>query len=123
MAADKPGSIINITSIAAHGQAVGISTYAVSKTGLLALNNNLALEMAPHNIRVNAVSPGTFLTEMTADEFAENGVSDFAKEIPLGRIGELKDLDGVFLLLASDAGCYLTGVCIPVDGGHLIRSL
>jgi len=123
IAADKPGSIINTTSIAAHGQAVGISTYAVSKTGLLALTRNLALEMAPHHIRVNAVSPGTFLTEMTAGEFSEGGASEFSKAIPLGRIGELKEMDGVFLLLASDAGSYMTGVCIPVDGGHLIRSL
>ncbi|MBL4660290.1 MAG: SDR family oxidoreductase [Alcanivoracaceae bacterium] len=123
IAAGKSGSIINTTSIAAHGQAVGLSTYAISKTALLSLTKNLALEMAPHNIRVNAVSPGTFLTEMTAAEFNEDGSNDFAGEIPLGRVGDLKDMDGTFLLLASNAGNYITGVCIPVDGGHLIRSL
>jgi len=123
IAVGRSGSIINTTSIAAHGQAIGLSTYAISKTGLLALTNNLALEMAPHNIRVNAVSPGTFLTEMTSAEFNEDGSNDFAGEIPLGRVGELEDMDGTFLLLASNAGNYITGVCIPVDGGHLIRSL
>lgn len=121
--AGKTGSIINTTSVAAHGQAPGSSTYGASKAGLLSLTKAQALELAPQGIRVNAVSPGTFATEMTADEFDENGVNKFAHVIPMKRTGDLEDMDGVFLLLASEAGRYITGVAIPVDGGHLLNSL
>lgn len=123
LAAEKSGSIINITSIAAHGQSSGFSTYSSSKAALLSLTKTMALEMATHNIRVNALSPGTFPTEMTAGEFTEDGDNEHLKVIPMGRIGELEDLDGALLLLASEASAYITGVCIPVDGGHLVNSL
>ena len=119
----KAGSIINITSIAAHGQAMQFSTYSASKAALLSLTKSQALEMAGHNVRVNAISPGTFLTEMTAAEFSDDGSLEGLQAIPMGRIGALEDLDGALLLLASDASSYITGVCIPVDGGHLVNSL
>ena len=123
LATENSGSIINITSIAAHGQAFGFSTYSASKSALLSLTRSQALELATYNIRVNAISPGTFLTEMTAGEFTEDGIHDGLNSIPMGRIGALEELDGALLLLASEASAYITGACIPVDGGHLVNSL
>ena len=123
LAAKTSGSIINITSIAAHGQAMGFSTYSASKAALLSLTKSLALETAGQGLRVNAISPGTFLTEMTASEFAEDGQSEILAAIPMGRIGEVAELDGALLLFASAASAYITGACIPVDGGHLTQSL
>ena len=119
----KSGSIINVISIAAHGHAAGISSYAMSKTALLSFTKNLALEVADKGIRVNGISPGTFQTEMTAAEYDENGNNMFTNLPPLGREGNLSDLDGIFTFLASDASSFITGPCPPVDGGHLLRSL
>ncbi|GMQ45721.1 SDR family NAD(P)-dependent oxidoreductase [Vibrio sp. 10N] len=121
--ANMPGSIINLISIAAHGHAAGISSYAMSKTALLSFTKNLALEVAEHGIRVNGVSPGTFQTEMTAAEYDEEGNNQFTPLPPIGREGKLSDLDGLFVFLASDASSFITGTCTPVDGGHLLRSL
>ncbi|MCJ2376126.1 SDR family oxidoreductase [Vibrio sp. ZSDZ34] len=123
IAQGKQGSIINLISIAAHGHAAGISSYAMSKTALLSLTKNLALEVAEHGIRVNAISPGTFHTEMTEAEYDDNGNNVFTDLPPLGREGKLSDLDGMFMFLASDASSFITGTCTPVDGGHLLRSL
>lgn len=123
LAVGKPGSIINITSIAAHGQAAGYSTYSASKSALLSLTKTQALELAADSIRVNAISPGTFPTEMTAGELTDDGDHEGLTPIPMGRIGRLEEMDGAMLLLASEASSYITGICIPVDGGHLVNSL
>ena len=114
------GSIVNISSIAAtHSEpTIPAGTYAASKGALRALTRELAVQWARHGVRVNALAPGWFPTEMTEDlTAAPDRVAAFEARIPLGRLGELHELDGPLLLLASDAGSYLTGQTIVVDGG------
>lgn len=121
--AERPGSIINISSITGLRAVGGASSYAVSKAAVTHMTKIQALEMARYNIRVNAIAPGYFLTELT-DEFLNSAAGDkLKKRIPMKRIGNLNELDGPVLLLASDAGSFMTGTVIPVDGGHLLSSL
>ena len=81
-----------------------------------------AKELAP-DIRVNAIAPGYILTEINDDFFATEAGQNYVKNIPMNRLGLESDLDGVLLLLASDASAFMTGSIIPVDGGHLINPL
>lgn len=114
------GSIINLCSLTTY---VGIPTavpYGSSKSGLLGMTHALAAEWAPLNIRVNAIAPGYFRTAMT-DVFYEN--EDWQKamlqKIPQRRFGTMDDFAGTVIFLASPASAYVTGTCIPVDGGFL----
>ena len=117
------GSIINIASILAFRVAGGVSPYAASKAGLLQLTRALALELARHRIRVNAIAPGYFTTEMNREYFDSEAGKAMVKRIPQRRVGEPADLDGALLLLASNASSYMTGSTVVVDGGHLQSSL
>jgi NAD(P)-dependent dehydrogenase (short-subunit alcohol dehydrogenase family) len=83
----------------------------------------MALELARYDIRVNALCPGYVETELNADFFASEAGKALVKRIPQRRLGRLTDLDGPLLLLASDAGAYMTGSVLAVDGGHLVSSL
>ncbi len=123
VAADSGGSIINIASILAFRVAGGVSPYAASKAGLVQLTRALALELARHRIRVNAIAPGYFATEMNQDFFNSPQGEAMIKRIPQRRVGDPGDLDGALLLLASDASGYMTGSTIVVDGGHLCSTL
>ncbi len=123
VAADSGGSIINIASILAFRVAAGVSPYAASKAGLVHLTRALALELARHRIRVNAIAPGYFATEMNQEFFQSPHGEAMLKRIPQRRVGDPGDLDGALLLLASDASAYMTGSTIVVDGGHLCSSL
>ena len=125
IAGGKPGSIINIASILGYRVAKGVSPYAASKAGLIQLTQSLALEWAQHDIRVNAIAPGYFLTEMNQEFFeSKSRASDaIIQNIPQRRIGNPDELTGVLLLLASDASSYMTGSTIIVDGGHMQSSL
>ena len=87
------------------------------------LTNAMALELARHNIRVNALAPGYIETEMNREFFASPAGQAMIKRIPQRRLGRPEDLDGALLLLASDASAYMTGSTIVVDGGHLHSSL
>ena len=120
---NKPGTIINISSIMGYRVAKAVSSYAASKAGLIQLTKSLALEWAKENIRVNAIAPGYFMTEMNEDFFAENQSENIIKNIPQRRIGQPEELAGCLLLLASDASSYMTGTTIVVDGGHMQSSL
>jgi NAD(P)-dependent dehydrogenase (short-subunit alcohol dehydrogenase family) len=121
VAADRPGTIVNIASIAGLGVAPGYSAYATSKAAVIQLTRSMATELWRHNIRVNAICPGYFLTEMNDEFFATERGRKRIKSMPPRRLGELEELNGPLLLLASDASSYMTGVALPVDGGQSIR--
>lgn len=117
------GSIVNIASILGMRVAGGLASYAVSKAGLVQMTKALALEWARYGIRVNALAPGYIETEINRDFFAAEAGKAMVKRIPQRRLGRAGELDGALLLLASDAGSYMTGSVIAVDGGHLVSGL
>ena len=121
--AQMPGSIINISSITGLRPVGGAASYAVSKAAVAHMTKIQALELALHRIRVNAIAPGYFLTELTEDFLTSPAGENLKRRIPMRRIGKMSELDGLLLLLASDAGSFITGAVIPVDGGHLLSSL
>jgi NAD(P)-dependent dehydrogenase (short-subunit alcohol dehydrogenase family) len=123
MAASRPGSIVNIASILGLRVTVGVAAYEAAKAGLIHLTRALALEWARHAIRVNALAPGYIETELNAEFFASEAGKALLARIPMRRLGELADLDGPLLLLASPASRYMTGAVVTVDGGHLMSAL
>ncbi|GBD41890.1 2-dehydro-3-deoxy-D-gluconate 5-dehydrogenase [bacterium HR39] len=118
-AAGRGGSIVNVASILAFGTAVGVAAYAASKAALVHLTREMALEWARHGIRVNALAPGYIPTDLNRAFLESPSGERLRARIPLGRFGTPEDLDGPLLLLASDAGRYITGTVLVVDGGHL----
>jgi|TARA_B100000902_G_scaffold70936_1_gene76516 NAD(P)-dependent dehydrogenase (short-subunit alcohol dehydrogenase family) len=120
---NKSGSIVNIASILGLRVGLNLASYATAKAGLVQLTKSMALELARSNIRVNAIAPGYILTEINDEFFATDEGQNYIKNIPMNRLGLESDLDGVLLLLASDASSFMTGSIIPVDGGHLINPL
>lgn len=111
------GSIINVTSVMADSAITGLSSYSATKSALEQLTRGMANEWARHDIRVNNLAPGWFPTAMTNDYF-EKGMEGVLKaRVPMGRLGMPSDLDGVCILLASNASRYMTGSTINVDGG------
>lgn len=118
IAAGKPGSVINIASVLALGGAPGYSAYAASKAALTHLTRCLALEFVRHGIRVNAIAPGWFVTEMNDDWLHSDAGREYLGRIPPRRAGRLDELIGPALLLASGAGSFVNGVTLAVDGGH-----
>jgi NAD(P)-dependent dehydrogenase (short-subunit alcohol dehydrogenase family) len=117
------GNVVNIASITGLRVAGGIAPYAISKAGVLQMTKALALEWARHGIRVNALAPGYIETEMNEAFFSSDAGTALVRRIPQRRLGEARELDGPLLLLASDAGSYMTGSVIAVDGGHLVSGL
>ena len=117
------GSIVNIASILGLRVAGGLAPYAVAKAGVVQLTKALALEWARHGIRVNALAPGYIETAINRDFFATEAGQALMRRIPQRRLGKAEDLDGPLLLLLSDAGAYMTGSVVAVDGGHLVSSL
>jgi 3-oxoacyl-[acyl-carrier protein] reductase len=117
------GVMVNIASIA--GGAHGLkdrAAYVASKMGLIGLTREAARELAPFNIRVNAVCPGVIATEMTADiRRNEAMVSKMLEDIPQSRIGQPKDISGIVMFLCSEAASYITGQAINVDGGKVMN--
>jgi NAD(P)-dependent dehydrogenase (short-subunit alcohol dehydrogenase family) len=117
------GRIISIGSIAQEVAVPNVSVYAMSKGGLRQMTRSLALEWARDNVTVNAIAPGRFWTTMTDAVFSDDRLYDAAvRVIPMGRPGVPSDLAGAAVLLASDAGAYITGQTIVVDGGWLSSS-
>jgi len=122
----RGGKIINITSIdAIHPSMVGLATYDASKHGLWGFTKNVALELAPHKIWVNAIAPGGVSTPGTgvgriASREMEEVMKLFIAKIPMHRMGEPDDIGKIALFLASDLSSYMTGSQIVVDGGVLL---
>lgn len=123
IAANRGGSIVNIASILGLRQATQLLAYAAAKAALIQVTRSLALEWARHGIRVNAIAPGYVVTEMNRDFFQSEAGQAVTKRVPQRRIGTPRDLEGALLLLASDAGAYMTGSVVVADGGHLVNSL
>ena len=123
IAADKPGNIINTASILSFRVTASNLTYAVSKAGVVQMTRALALEWARYNIRVNAIAPGYIETDLNRDMLQSENGQALIKRIPQRRTGEMDELSGPILLLASDASSFMTGETITVDGGHLVSSI
>lgn len=117
------GSIVNIASILGVRVAKGVLPYCVSKAGVVQMTKALALEWARHKIRVNALAPGYFETDINRGFLATEAGKEIVSRVPQRRVGDPRNLEGPLLLLASDAGAYMTGAIVPVDGGHLINSV
>lgn len=124
MVANKSGgSIINIASVLGERIIPGVAGYTAAKAGLIHMTRQMAVELARHEIRVNAIAPGYIASDINAGFFASDGGQAMIKRIPQRRLGTPTDLDGPLLLLASKAGAHMTGSVITVDGGHSINSL
>ena len=123
VAAGKGGSLVNVASILGMRVAGGVAPYAISKAGLVQATKTLALELARHGIRANALLPGYIVTDLNRDFLSSDAGEKLRARIPTRRFGMPDDLDGPLLLLASDAGRHMTGATVEVDGGHLLSSL
>jgi NAD(P)-dependent dehydrogenase (short-subunit alcohol dehydrogenase family) len=117
------GSIINIASIISDRVIGHHAVYGAAKAGLVHLTKAMANELARHGIRVNAIAPGYIVTEMNQEFFASGEGEKIKQRIPLRRVGSPEDLDGILLLLASDASSFMTGSVVTVDGGQSVNSL
>lgn len=123
VAEKRPGSIVNIASILGLRTIGQVAPYNASKAGLIHLTRALAMEWARYNIRVNAICPGYIETEMNAPFWKTPGGQRLIERVPQRRIGQPEHLDGALLLLASEAGAFMTGSVVTVDGGHTVNSL
>ncbi len=121
LAAKKQGCVINIASVLGLSVAKGVAAYAVAKAGVIQATKALALELAFKGVRVNAIAPGWFVTEINDEYLNSEAGAAIKREIPMGRFGKDGDLDGALLLLASDAGAYITGATLVVDGGQVVQ--
>lgn len=123
VAAGQGGVIVNVASILGARVIPGVAGYSAAKAGLIQLTRQMAVELARHRIRVNALAPGYIATEINADFFTSEAGQALVKRIPQRRLGQVEDLTGPLLLLASAAGAHMTGSVLTVDGGHSVNSL
>jgi NAD(P)-dependent dehydrogenase (short-subunit alcohol dehydrogenase family) len=117
------GAIVNIASILGLRVAGQVAAYLTSKAGIVHLTKGMALELARHRIRVNALCPGYIETDLNREFFASDTGRALIQRIPQRRLGQASELEGPLLLMCSDAGSYMTGAVLAVDGGHLVSSL
>lgn len=123
VAARRGGAIVNIASIGALRILQGVAGYTASKAGLVQLTRQMAVELARHDIRVNALCPGYVETPINRDFFASEAGQAVVRRVPQRRLGQPGDLSGALLLLASPAGAHMTGAALVVDGGHSVNPL
>ncbi len=123
MRAQGAGSIVNISSVSAQrgGGIFGGPHYSAAKAGILGLTKAMARELAPDGIRVNAICPGFIGTDITAGKLTPAMKEQILAGIPMGRVGEARDVAGCALFLASDLSAYVTGSEVDVNGGSLIH--
>jgi NAD(P)-dependent dehydrogenase (short-subunit alcohol dehydrogenase family) len=119
----RGGSIVNIASILGLRVSAQVPSYVASKAALIQLTKAMALELARHKIRVNALAPGYVVTTINREFFTSEPGQALIKRIPQRRIGNPEELDAALLLLASDAGSYATGTVLVIDGGQLVNTL
>jgi NAD(P)-dependent dehydrogenase (short-subunit alcohol dehydrogenase family) len=117
------GSIINIASIAGHRGWPKAIAYAASKHGVAGITLSLAAEWAPHGVRVNAISPGFFMTDLNRDRMPPQRKETAIRRTPMGRFGELPELAQAAVYLASAGASFVTGAIINVDGGYLASGI
>lgn len=119
----KSGSIACMSSVSAQrgGGIFGGPHYSAAKAGVLGLAKAMAREFGPDNIRVNCITPGLIMTDITGGKLTPDMKTDIIKGIPIGRLGEARDVAGAYLFLASDLSSYITGAVIDVNGGMLIH--
>jgi 3-oxoacyl-[acyl-carrier protein] reductase len=120
MAANKKGAIVNIASVLGFNASKGVAAYAVAKAGVVQITKVLGLEWANKGIRVNGIAPGWFTTDINRDFLASDRGQAIRRDIPMERFGENGDLDGPLLLLVSQAGRFMAGETILVDGGQSV---
>jgi NAD(P)-dependent dehydrogenase (short-subunit alcohol dehydrogenase family) len=123
VAAQRPGRIVNVASIVGLRSIGQLAPYAAAKAGLIHLTRVLAMEWARHAIQVNAIAPGYVETDLNRAFWSTPAGKRLVARIPQGRIGRPEDLDGALLLLVSDAGAFMTGSVVVVDGGHAVSTL
>jgi NAD(P)-dependent dehydrogenase (short-subunit alcohol dehydrogenase family) len=115
--ARQPGAIVNISSVLGSSVQKGTGVYAAAKAGLIHLNRAMALEWARYQIRVNAIAPGYYHTDLASGYLDSDSGKQLLKRIPQRRLGNPEELDGAILMLASPASSYMTGSVVTVDGG------
>ncbi len=120
---NRPGNLINIASILGLRVGAQLPAYVASKAAVIQLTKSIALDYARYNIRCNAICPGFFRTEINSDWLETEAGMNQIKRVPMRRTGEMKEMSGPLLMLASDASAYMSGSIIAVDGGHLCSSL
>jgi 3-oxoacyl-[acyl-carrier protein] reductase len=120
LAANQRGAIVNIASVLGFGVSKGTIAYATAKAGVIQMTKALGLELAFKGVRVNAIAPGWFVTDINREYLASEHGKKLTRDIPVGRFGRDGDLDGVLLLLASDAASYIAGATIVCDGGQMV---
>jgi 3-oxoacyl-[acyl-carrier protein] reductase len=120
LAANKKGAIVNIASVLGFGVSKGTIAYATAKAGVIQMTKALGNELAFKGVRVNAIAPGWFVTDINRDYLSSEAGKKLTRDIPVGRFGQDGDLDGALLLLASNAGSYIAGATIVCDGGQMV---
>ena len=120
IAQGRGGSIINIASVAGLAPVGLLSAYSASKAAVIQLTKSMALELSRDNIRVNALAPGYITTDINRDFLNSTQGEKLLSKIPFKRAGLIEELDGPLLLLASEAGSFMTGTILAVDGGALL---
>jgi 3-oxoacyl-[acyl-carrier protein] reductase len=120
VAAGRGGAIVNIASSAIRGAALGVH-YSASKGGVVTMTRAMALALAPHGVRVNAIAPGTTDTAQPRYEHSEAAMQEIGRAIPLGRLGQPADIADVAVFLASDDARWITGQTLHVNGGQYMR--
>lgn len=116
VSAGKGGSIINVASVLGLGVQPGLASYCASKGAVIQLTKSMAIDLMKHGIRVNALAPGWFKTEINTEYFETSAGLDYVARMPARRLGRLEELVGPVVLLASDAGSFMNGSVVAVDG-------